>query len=211
MNDTLNESQRLVVCLVFGVLAGAGLSFLIEWELAALTIWDVTAASLTAWIWSVIHGLDPEQTQERSTREDPTRTTTRTLLVTACTASLVGVLYAFTRAGAAAGERKAVLIGVAVLTVVLSWTLVHTLFTLRYAHLYYSDEPGGIDFKNDEPPAYADFAYVAFTVGMTFQVADTDVQSPKIRRSVIRHAGLSYLFATIIVASAINVIASALK
>lgn len=186
-------------------------SFLIEWELAVLTVWDVTAVSLTAWIWSVIHGLDPHQTRERSTREDPTRTTTRTLLVIASTASLVGVLYAFARAGAAVGDRKALLIGVAVLTVVLSWTLVHTLFTLRYAHLYYSDEPGGIDFKNDVPPAYADFAYVAFTIGMTFQVADTDVQSPRIRRSVIRHAGLSYLFGTIIVASAINVIASALK
>jgi uncharacterized membrane protein len=97
---------------------------------------------------------------------------------------------------------------VAIATVLLSWTLVHTIFALRYAHLYYGDVPGGIDFKSpDEPPAYADFAYVAFTVGMTFQISDTDIQLAVIRRVVLRHALLSYLFGTVIVASAINVIA----
>ena len=70
-----------------------------------------------------------------------------------------------------------------VATVILSCALVHTVFALRYAHLYYSDDPGGIDFKNDAPPDFLDFAYVSFTVGMTFQVSDTDVQGRRIRRT----------------------------
>ena len=93
------------------------------------------------------------------------------------------------------------------LTVLLSWSLVHTLFALRYARLYYADGAGGIDFKNDDAPDYADFAYVAFTVGMTFQVSDTDIQLRGIRRTVLGHALLAYVFGTVIIAVTINVIA----
>jgi len=70
----------------------------------------------------------------------------------------------------------------------------------------------GIDFKNDgEPPDYQDFAYVGFTVGMTFQVSDTDVKAQTIRRTVLRHAPLSYLFGAVILAVIINVIAGLLR
>ncbi len=94
------------------------------------------------------------------------------------------------------------------LTVVVSWSVVHTVFALRYAREYYSTPVGGIDFKSDdEEPDYQDFAYVAFTVGMTFQVSDTDVQARPIRRTVIRHALLAYLFGAVILAVAVNVIA----
>ncbi len=94
---------------------------------------------------------------------------------------------------------------------VLSWAVVHTVFTLRYAHEYYAAPSGGIDFKNDAPPDYQDFAYVAFTVGMTFQVSDTDVQKRVIRRTILRHALLSYLFGAVILAVTINVVANLLQ
>ena len=213
-----NEDRRLAVSLLIGIAVGATLSFRIEWALALLSVWDVTAALLLAWIWfRVIAPMDAAATRERATSEDAGRTALPVLLLVAALASLVGVFYAFVQAGDAHGARKPLLIGYAVLTVVLSWGLVHTLYTLRYAHLYYSDDrlpegdsKGAIDFKNGIPPAYSDFAYVAFTVGMTFQVADTDVRSPALRGSVIRHAALSYVFGAVIVASAINIVASAL-
>ena len=93
-----------------------------------------------------------------------------------------------------------------------SWGVVHTVFTLRYAHRYYRDPIGGIDFKSgdDYAPDYGDFAYVAFTVGMTFQVSDTDIQSREIRRSVLSHALLAYLFGAVILAVTVNLIASLL-
>ncbi len=98
------------------------------------------------------------------------------------------------------------------LTVALSWALVQTVFALRYAHEYYTAPVGGIDFKTkDEQPDYQDFAYVAFTVGMTFQVSDTDIQARRIRRTVLRHALLAYLFGAVILAVMVNVIASLLN
>jgi uncharacterized membrane protein len=101
---------------------------------------------------------------------------------------------------------------VAVLTVGLSWSLVQTVFALRYAHEYYTPPIGGIDFKTaDELPDYQDFAYVAFTIGMTFQVSDTDIQARRTRRTVLRHAALAYLFGAVILAVVVNVIASLLN
>jgi uncharacterized membrane protein len=101
---------------------------------------------------------------------------------------------------------------VAVFTVFLSWFTVHTLFVLRYARLFYVDPIGGIDFlSRDDPPDYMDFVYFAFTVGMTFQVSDTGVIQRNIRRTVTRHALLSYLFGTVIVGVAINVVGNLVR
>ena len=79
------------------------------------------------------------------------------------------------------------------------------MFTLRYAKLYYSGG-GGIDFNQPEPPAYVDFAYLAFTIGMAFQVSDSNLQTRKIRATALRHALLSYLLGVVIVGMTINLI-----
>ena len=87
------------------------------------------------------------------------------------------------------------------------WLSVHTVFVLRYARLYYSPPDGGIDF-HDEPPDYRDFAYLALTIGMSFQVSDTDLLGKRIRRVALHHALLSYVFATGIVAIAVSSVAA---
>jgi uncharacterized membrane protein len=114
-------------------------------------------------------------------------------------------------AGKEHGVDKALLILLAVTVVALSWATVHTLYTVRYGDLYYGDPIGGIDFNEDEPPEYRDFAYLALTIGMTFQVSDTNLTSKPVRRAVIRHALLSFLFGAVIVALAINAVASLLQ
>jgi uncharacterized membrane protein len=98
-----------------------------------------------------------------------------------------------------------------VVSVVLAWASVHSVFTLRYASTYYVESGGGVDFNQKQPPRYSDFAYLAFTLGMTFQVSDTDLTTGTIRRLALRHALLSYLFGAVIVALVINVIGSLLK
>jgi uncharacterized membrane protein len=108
-------------------------------------------------------------------------------------------------------EAKAYLIAICVGSVALSWATVHTIFTLRYARTYYEAPDGGIDFNEDDPPTYLDFAYLAFTIGMTFQVSDTNLTIKPIRRTALRHALLSYLFGAVIVALSINVVASLLQ
>ena len=133
-------------------------------------------------------------------------------MVVACVVSLVGVIIGLAHARGHTGAISSVLTSDSVFTVFLSWFTVHTLFVLRYARLYYSDVPGGIDFPNtDVPPDYMDFVYVAFTVGMTFQVSDTGIGARAIRRTVIRHAMLSYIFGTVIVGVAINVVGNLVR
>ena len=109
----------------------------------------------------------------------------------AAVASLTAVGVVLFGAGGEAGAAKYVQAGLALASVFVTWTLVHTVFTLTYARLYYSERPGGIDFNESEPPQYSDFAYLAFTVGMTFQVSDTDIRTKRIRRAVLRQAWIS--------------------
>jgi uncharacterized membrane protein len=122
--------------------------------------------------------------------------------------SLVAVLAALHKARAESGGLQAVLFVSAMATVILSWLLVHTLFTLRYAGLYYGgNAAGGIEFPGDEAPDYRDFAYLAFTVGMTYQVSDNEITDRQVRRTVLRHALLAFVFGVAIIASTINVLA----
>ena len=132
------------------------------------------------------------------------------MLVSASVASLPGVGFALVKASSTAGTSRALITAVAVVTVALSWFSVHAVYTLRYADLYYRAD-GGIDFHDDGAPDYRDFAYVAFTIGMTFQVSDTDLVSRPIRRTALRHALLSYLFGIAVIATTINAVAGLLN
>ncbi len=152
--------------------------------------------------------------QRLATREDETSGSARVLLVGASAASLLGVGFALSLAGRDSGARRVLLIGVAVLTVVLSWTVVNTVYTLRYADLHYRSRAAGIVFgeqDGQERPTYRDFAYVAFTIGMTYQVSDTTVRDRQLRRTVLSHALLSYLFGVVIVGGSVNLIAGLLR
>jgi uncharacterized membrane protein len=91
-------------------------------------------------------------------------------------------------------------------SVALSWAVIHTLFTLRYARLYHQLGAAGLDFNQAEAPTYRDFAYFAFSVGMTFGATDTAVTAPPMRREVLRHGLLSFLFATLVLAVMVNLL-----
>jgi uncharacterized membrane protein len=127
------------------------------------------------------------------------------------TASLAAVGLALLGAGRAAGGLKAYLIGIGVLSVVLSWAVVHTVFTQRYARACYSPPAGGIEFNEKDPPAYLDFAYLSCTIGVTFQGSDTSITVKPVRRIALRRALLSYLFGAVILAMAVNLVASLLS
>ena len=106
------------------------------------------------------------------------------------------------------------LIGAAVLTVVLSWAVINTVYTLRYADEHFRSRAGGIAFGDQdghERPSYRDFAYVAFTIGMTYQVSDTTLRDTRIRRTVLAHAILSYLFGVVIVAGSVSLISGLIR
>jgi uncharacterized membrane protein len=195
--------------IVFGAAAGlaAGIITPAMWQLAILVGWIVGTAVILIWIWAEIGGLDAARTAAVATREDASREISRLLLLGASVVSLAAVVAAFHRAKAGQ-PHTFLLLGVAMVAIVLAWLTVHTVFTLHYAHYYYQDPPGGVEFPGlTTGPCYRDFAYLAFTIGMTFQVSDTAIHDSSIRHMVLSHALLSYLFGTAIFAGAINMLA----
>ncbi len=180
------------------------------WQSAILVGWDVGVAVLLSSVWFSHLRLTPAETKESALRQDPSLPLSDLMVLTAGVAVLAAVALLLERAGSTTGGTKAYLIALGVLSVALSWALVHTTFTLRYARVYYGVPEGGIDFNEDEPPTYLDFAYLAVTIGMTFQVSDTNLTSKPMRRVALIHALLSYVFGAVIVGLVINVVASLL-
>lgn len=183
-------------------LAGILLAARVPWRIAALSGWNAGAAILLVFYWTAIARFDDKRTAERAAAEDPGRFTVNVLVLLTSGSSLLSTIALMHRANDA-------MVALSIADVLLSWTLTHTAFALRYAHLYYRPDDegvGGVDFPGDAKPAYLDFAYLAFTVGMCFQVSDTSVSSPQIRREVLLHAALSFVYNVAILAFVVNVL-----
>jgi uncharacterized membrane protein len=195
-----------------GIVIGAVLATMMHWQLALLSGWLATATTFLVLTWLAVHDLDPDETRELAAREDPSRATTDLVLIVASLISLGSVALVIATSGKSGSSSSLAQIAVGVLSVLASWTVVHTLYTLRYARLYFTDgDEGGIDFGSDKRPRYSDFAYVAFTLGMTYQVSDTTLKTANLRATALRQALLSYLFGTVIIAITINLVAGLIK
>ncbi len=206
-----SAATRVSMAAVAGACVGLLVALPSSWQIGTLVGWDVAAAVYVAWAWATIWHRDAAATARLALREDPGRATADALILIASVASVLAVGLAIT-AGRTTGPVQADLrAGLAVASVALSWSVVQTVFTFHYARLYYSHPAGGIDFNQEAPPRYSDFAYLAFTVGMTFQVSDTDLKTAALRATALRQALLSYLMAAIILATTINLVAGLLR
>jgi uncharacterized membrane protein len=193
---------------VVGVVAAVVTGFTTRWGYAPSVGWTVAALTFCVLTWIGIHGRDADQTAAMATRDDPSPTATDILVLLANLASLLAVAYLLVQAHSTHGLRQAVEAALAVLSVAASWTLVHVLYMLRYAVLYYSGATvGGINFNQDELPRFGDFAYLAFTIGMTYQVSDTNIGNSRIRIAALQHALQSFVFGSLILATMINLVA----
>jgi len=207
----MNKARsRVLLAALVGLIVFALLVWWQPWEVAMLSGWNAAALTLIVWTLLVVWWKDGEATARIATREDDSRATADLLLVSASIASLAGIGFGLVRASREGGAVQGTLTGFAVLSVVLSWLLVQVVYMLRYARLYYG-EGGGVDFNETKEPDYRDFAYLAFTIGMTYQVSDTNLTSTSIRRTALHHAVLSFVFGTSIIAMMINVVAGLLN
>ncbi len=204
---TIGTSWRLGAAAIVGVIAAVLTGLFWRWAYAPAIGWDVTAIVFSAWIWLVIWPMDAADTAAKARSEDPNRATSDVLTLSAAVASIAAVGIVLVGAHSARGLTADMLAAFGLISIAISWFTVHTIFTLRYALLYYEVPEGGVDFNQDEQPCYRDFAYLALTVGMTFQVSDTNLRTTSIRATALRHALLSYLFGTVILAATINLIA----
>lgn len=211
----MHSGKRLTLSLGVGALLGV-LSPIVfpgvrsEWGLGLMIAWSGVCATFLLSVWPTLQRSDGEATRLLSERQDDSRAVSRGLLLSGALVSLFAVGASLLRAHELAKRNdplEVVLILGTVFTVALTWLLVHVEAMLHYARLYYDGDDGGVDFGH-ERPSYWDFAYLAFTVGMTYQVSDTTVTDPRIRKAILHHALLSFLFGTTLFALTINGVAS---
>lgn len=206
--------RRAAVMAGIGLVVTVVLQQFVTWWMAAVAGWDAAALTFLVISWAIILRADGARTRQLAVREDETRGSAAVLLVGASVVSLLGAGFALHLAGEEGGPPQEVLVGMAAVTVMLSWAVINTVYTLRYADMHFGLAGPGITFgdaSGHDQPAYRDFAYVAFTIGMTYQVSDTTVCNPRIRRAVFSHALLAYLFSVVIIGGAVNLIAGLLR
>jgi uncharacterized membrane protein len=203
-------AKRVITGAIGGIATAAlAVTYGASWSVAALCASDVAALVFVVWVWVTVPRDDPVATARIARTEDASRAAAEAVLIAAGAGSLVAVAFTLGQAGDAGPPDRGLLTALALGSVALAWTSVHTVFVLRYARLYYSPPTGGIDFHG-ESPAYLDFAYLALTIGMTFQVSDTDLTGKRVRRIALHHALLSYVFGTGIVAITVSSVAALL-
>ncbi|WP_375383839.1 DUF1345 domain-containing protein [uncultured Microbacterium sp.] len=200
--------RRILVAVICGLLAGFATGGALGLAAGLLAGWGAAALVTDIYILVVVWPMDAEKTRTHALREDPGRRTARLISLLGSLASLGGVAVVLLESSSLGRPESFVLAGIAVVSVVASWALIQLDYMLRVARVYYAEPVGGMSFNQDEPPMYTDFVYFAVGLGMTYQVADTNLQTNELRRIVIAQTLLAYLFGAVILATVINLVSN---
>jgi uncharacterized membrane protein len=194
---------HLLVSLLAGGIGGGVTAPLVGWATAGLIAWVAAALAFLVWTWASLWSLGAEDTAWVAAREDGSRPVRDLALIGISIGTLMAVVLVIFRAHQT--PPPGIVLGVGCIAA--SWLVLNTVFTLRYARLYYTDPRGGVDFNQEDDPTFPDFAYLAFTIGMCFQVSDTSLQRTAIRATALRHGLTSFVFDAVIIAVTVNVVA----
>ena len=212
--EKINSFQRLFICIALAVIV----YFLVQIKkidgLSHVMLgWNTFSLSMIIMSWVSFFITDSKQIREQAKVQDPSRTIIFIIIIISTLASFFAVLLLILSKGEN-DNTSSLRIAVAVAGMLFSWFLIHTIFTLRYAHIFYGDHEtkpnthaGGLEFPGDSKPEYLDFAYYSFVLGMTFQVSDVQITSKRLRSLAMLHGLLSFVFNTIMIALTINLIA----
>lgn len=212
--EKVNSIQRLLICLAIGAIV----YFIVNREvfdtLTHLMIgWDTFSICMIVISWTTFINTSSKDIRELCKVQDSSRSIIFIIILISTLASFLAVLLLIiTHKNGKTGEEWRLVIAIS--GMLFSWFLIHTIFTLRYAHIYYGDNEtkpgthaGGLEFPDDSKPDYLDFAYFSFVLGMTFQVSDVQITSKRFRTLAMLHGLLSFGFNTIMIALTINLIA----
>jgi uncharacterized membrane protein len=215
ISTRLSGFQKLLLSLLAAILLYSILSFFhFEIMRRIILAWDMFCISMITFCWILFFTTSEKELPKVVARQDDGLKVIFVIVLVAICFSVFGTLILLTgKSGSTAHKILQVLISMS--PVFFSWILLHSVFAIRYAHLYHDrnllntgNDAGGIEFPCDTPPDYIDFTYFSFVIGMTFQVSDTTVSSRAIRRFVLMHSIISFAFNTIIVALTINTISN---
>ena len=207
----IRARPRLAISAALGI-AVAALLPAHWWLMTRLLVgWDAGAFLYLILVCSLMARSDADHIRIHAAREDEGRVGILVLSVLAALASLGAIVVELGSKSTA--ERTAIDLVLAMTTIVLSWTLIHTVFALHYAHDYYGEhgaKHSGLNFPGDETPDYWDFVYFSLVIGMTSQVSDVAVAAKPIRRAVSAHGVISFFFNVALLALMVNIAASAI-
>ncbi|MBA4320990.1 MAG: DUF1345 domain-containing protein, partial [Flavobacterium sp.] len=210
-SKTFDSHQRLTIAFVLALISFFVLSSFFEIQLTIICAWNIFALTDIILAWRTIITKNTKETVRNAKLQDSSRSTILFFVITTAVISLIVITMLLKTAKHSNIYPLNYILIFAFLTVVISWTLVHTVFAIHYAHLFYSEtegaHKGGLEFPKDNNPNFIDFAYYSFVVGMTFQVSDVQVSSKRMRKLTLIHAVISFLFNTFILALSINIIA----
>lgn len=184
-----------------------------HWPTRAVITWIAFSSSTLIMMWYVLVSADPSEVAKTACLQDSSRTVIFVFVVVAAIASVFAVAAEL---GTAKGLGRAYLTGhvvFSILTILTSWALVHTVFTLRYAHIFYGSDDGdealrGLNFPDQDSPDYLDFAYFSFVIGMCCQTSDVTINARRLRRLALVHSLISFGFNLAILGLSINMVSS---
>jgi len=201
----LPPKVRLGVAALVGLAAELILRRFWPPAICAILAWDAAVFTFMALTYQVLTERNVEQIRRRAAGLDTAASVMMGLVVLAACVSLFGLGLNMHGAGGPLPDYPVLRIALAGVTVIGSWSLIHTIFALHYAHLFYGKAKGGLIFPGKSEPNYWDFMYYSFVVGMTFQVSDVQIASQELRRLTLMHGVLSFFFNTVILALAVSV------
>ncbi len=209
--------HRLGLSLLAAAVAWFALDHHVQRSTQSIATWDVFALSVLSLAWFTIVTTPPAQLRARAQAQDLSRTVIFVFVVFAACAGLFAVGFLFYSSKSSAPAHVGRHLFLSLLAVVSAWSLMHTVFGLRYAHKFYGDDDetaeqhaGGLEFPGEPVPTYMDFAYFSFVIGMTFQVSDVQIVSREFRSLVLIHSVLSFAFNTVILALTVNTVSTLL-
>lgn len=212
--EKINSLQKLLICIAIAVI----IYFVVEIkDIDAITHimigWDTFSLCMIVMSWITFSITTSQHIREQAKVQDSSKSLIFIIVLICTLASFLAVLLLLvTKKDGNAGAAWRLPISIA--GMLFSWLLIHTIFALKYAHIFYGNHAtkkdthaGGLEFPDDETPEYIDFAYFSFVIGMTFQVSDVEITTKKLRKVALFHSILSFGFNTIMIALTINVIA----
>jgi uncharacterized membrane protein len=210
--------SRLILSIIFSLASSFLLPTGFSLSARALWIWDAGMLCFLISTWALMAKAVPNTMRRNAQSQDEGRFVILSLITAAACASILAITFILREAKDQDINGVILHVILAVVTIVGSWLLVHTIFAMHYAHEYYQDhetqrnsKAGGLDFPEDMEPDYWDFLYFSFVIGMTSQVSDVQITSRSLRRLSLLHGVLSFFFNTAIVAMSINIIAGLIQ
>lgn len=177
----------------------------------ALLAWDLGAGLYLVLAWTMMFRGDVHTVRWRAKRQDDGATVVLALTVVAAVASVAAILLELIGVKSYPVGAQTLRLGLVAVTIMCSWSFVHTAFALHYAHEFYEDAPKDghqcLQFPGNPEPDYVDFLYFAFVIGTTSQTADVTITSSPMRRLALLHGIIAFFFNTTLLALMVNIAA----